>query len=377
MMNDHTLPLGLTFDDVLVVPGFADFMPNETDLSCKISRNVTLNLPIVSAAMDTVTESAMAIAMARAGGLGFVHRNMTVERQVEEICAVKAASWDREAYPLAATDRQGRLLVGAAIGPGGAVERAGALIEAGADVLAIDTAHGHSKNVIEAIRALKSAFPHIDVVAGNVATAQATEALIAAGADGVKVGVGPGSICTTRVVAGAGVPQITAIQWAAGAAKKHGVPIIADGGMQFSGDLVKAIAAGADAVMLGSLLARTKESPGQEILLGGRLYKEYRGMGSIGALSNETNDRYAKSGQGGPVVPEGIEGRIPLTGTVDDLLVQLVGGLRKGMGYAGLRTIAELSTQAQLVRITGAGVRESHPHDITITKEAPNYSRVV
>lgn len=377
MMNDHTLPLGLTFDDVLVVPGFADFMPNETDLSCKISRNVTLNLPIVSAAMDTVTESAMAIAMARAGGLGFVHRNMTVERQVEEIRAVKAASWDREAYPLAATDRQGRLLVGAAIGPGGAVERAGALIEAGADVLAIDTAHGHSKNVIEAIRALKSAFPHIDVVAGNVATAQATEALIAAGADGVKVGVGPGSICTTRVVAGAGVPQITAIQWAAGAAKKHGVPIIADGGMQFSGDLVKAIAAGADAVMLGSLLARTKESPGQEILLGGRLYKEYRGMGSIGALSNETNDRYAKSGQGGPVVPEGIEGRIPLTGTVDDLLVQLVGGLRKGMGYAGLRTIAELSTQAQLVRITGAGVRESHPHDITITKEAPNYSRVV
>jgi IMP dehydrogenase len=319
----------------------------------------------------------MAIAMALAGGIGFVHRNMTVERQAEEIAAVKAARVDPEAYPLAARDALGRLLVGAAIGPGGAVERAGALIAAGADVLAIDTAHGHSKNVVEAVKALKAAYPETDVIAGNIATAAAAEALIAAGADGLKVGVGPGSICTTRVVAGAGVPQITAIQWAAAAARAHDVPLIADGGLQFSGDLVKAFAAGADAVMLGSLLARTKESPGQEILLGGRLYKEYRGMGSIGALANETNDRYAKSGAGGPVVPEGIEGRIPLTGTVDDLLVQLVGGIRKGMGYAGLRTIRELSTQAQLVRITGAGVRESHPHDITITKEAPNYSRVV
>jgi IMP dehydrogenase len=376
-MSDNTMPLGLTFDDVLVIPGFADFMPNETDLSCRISRHVRLKLPIVSAAMDTVTESAMAIAMARAGGLGFVHRNMTTERQVEEIRKVKESMVDVALHPDAALDAQGRLLVGAAIGPGGAVERATALIAAGADLLAIDTAHGHSKNVIDAIRDLKAAHPGVDVIAGNVATGAAAEALIAAGADGVKVGVGPGSICTTRVVAGAGVPQISAIQWAAAVCKKHGVPVIADGGLQFSGDLVKAIAAGADAVMLGSLLARTKESPGQEILLGGRMYKEYRGMGSIGALSNEGNDRYAKSGVGGPVVPEGIEGRIPLTGTVDDLLVQLVGGLRKGMGYAGLRTIEALSTQAQLVRITGAGVRESHPHDITITKEAPNYSRVV
>jgi IMP dehydrogenase len=376
-MLENQLPLGLTFDDVLVIPGFADFMPNETDLSCRVSRHVKLNLPIVSAAMDTVTESAMAIAMARAGGLGFVHRNMTVERQVEEIRRVKESPVDTTLYPMAALDAQGRLLVGAAIGPGGAVERADALIAAGADLLAIDTAHGHSKNVLDAIRALKAAHPTVDVVAGTVATAKAAEALIAAGADGVKVGVGPGSICTTRVVAGAGVPQITAIQWAAEACRKHGVPLIADGGLQFSGDLVKAIAAGADAVMLGSLLARTKESPGQEILLGGRMYKEYRGMGSLGALSNETNDRYAKSGTGAPVVPEGIEGRIPLSGTVDDLLVQLVGGLRKGMGYAGLRTIEALKTEAQLVRITGAGVRESHPHDITITKEAPNYSRVV
>jgi IMP dehydrogenase len=339
------LPLGLTFDDVLVVPGYADFMPDEVDLSCRLTRELTLRLPIVSAAMDTVTESAMAIAMARAGGLGFIHRNMSVERQAEELRLVKAA--------------EGNLMVGAALGPGGAVERAEALLAAGADVLALDTAHGHSKNVIDAVRALKAAFPHVQVIAGNIATAAAAEALIDAGADGLKAGVGPGSICTTRVVAGAGVPQITAIQWVSTVARHHGVPVIADGGIQYSGDLVKAIAAGADSVMLGSLLARTKESPGAEILLGGRVFKEYRGMGSIG----------------GPVVPEGVEGRIPLTGTVAELLVQLVGGLRKGMGYAGLRTVADLQSKAQLVRITGAGVRESHPHDVTITKEAPNYSR--
>ncbi|HEY9723583.1 MAG TPA: IMP dehydrogenase, partial [Oscillatoriaceae cyanobacterium] len=370
------LPLGLTFDDVLVVPGFADFMPDEADLSARISRRVRLNVPIVSAAMDTVTESAMAIAMAEAGGMGFIHRNLTVERQIEEIRAVKAQPVDKDRFPLACTDAQGRLMVGAAIGPGGAVARAEALVAAGANVLAIDTAHGHSKNVIEAVEAVKAALPEIDIVAGNIATAQAAEALIAAGADGLKAGVGPGSICTTRVVAGAGVPQITAIRWVAEAARKHDVPVCADGGIQYSGDIVKAIAAGAETVMLGSLLARTKESPGQEILLGGRLYKEYRGMGSIGALANETNDRYAKAASAGPVVPEGIEGRIPLTGTAAELLVQLIGGLRKGMGYAGLPTIQALSTQAQLVRITGAGIRESHPHDITITKEAPNYTRV-
>jgi IMP dehydrogenase len=355
------LPLGLTFDDVLVVPGYADFMPDEVDLTCHLTREISLKLPIVSAAMDTVTESAMAIAMARAGGLGFIHRNLSIERQVEEVRLVKSA--------------EGNLMVGAALGPGGAVERAEALLAAGADVLALDTAHGHSKNVIDAVRALKAAFPHVQLIAGNIATSAAAEALIEAGADGLKAGVGPGSICTTRVVAGAGVPQITAIQWVSIVARHHGVPVIADGGIQYSGDLVKAIAAGADVVMLGSLLARTKESPGEEILLGGRVFKEYRGMGSIGALSNEGNDRYAKSGGSGPVVPEGVEGRIPLTGTVAELLVQLVGGLRKGMGYAGLRTVADLQTKAQLVRITGAGIRESHPHDVTITKEAPNYSR--
>lgn len=368
------LPLGLTFDDVLVVPGYADFMPDEVELAGRLTREIVLPMPIVSAAMDTVTESGMAIAMANLGGLGFIHRNMSVDRQVEELALVKGST---PTGTKPALDKQGRLLVGAALGPGDAVARAERLLAAGADVLALDTAHGHSKNVIEAVKAIKAAFPHAQVIAGNIATAAAAEALIAAGADGLKAGVGPGSICTTRVVAGAGVPQITAIQWVASVASKHGVPVCADGGVQFSGDLVKAVAAGADTIMLGSLLARTKESPGQEILLGGRVYKEYRGMGSIGALANEGNDRYAKSASAGPVVPEGIEGRIPLTGTAADVLVQLVGGLRKGMGYAGLRTIAEMQTQAQLVRITGAGVRESHPHDITITKEAPNYSRVV
>lgn len=375
-MNLENIPWGLTFDDVIVVPGYADFMPDEADLTSRISRRITLNTPIVSAAMDTVTESAMAVAMAQAGGIGFIHRNLTVERQLEEVRRVKETPVDRTQHPRAVVDAHGRLLVGTAIGPGGAVDRARSLIEAGSDVIVIDTAHGHSKNVIDALKAVKAAFPEIDVIAGNIATEEAAEALIAAGADGLKAGVGPGSICTTRVVAGAGVPQITAIQWVASAARKHGVPVIADGGIQFSGDLVKAIAAGADAVMLGSLLARTKESPGQEILLGGRWYKEYRGMGSIGALANESNDRYAKSASGGAIVPEGIEGRIPLSGTAAELLYQLVGGLRKGMGYAGLSTIEALRTRARLVRVTGAGVRESHPHDITITKEAPNYSRL-
>lgn len=367
------LPLGLTFDDVLVIPGYADFMPEEVDTTCRLARELTLPAPIVSAAMDTVTEAAMAIAMAQAGGMGFIHRNMRADEQAAQVALVKAC----EARPGAAVDGAGRLRVGAALGPGGAVERAELLLAAGVDVLALDTAHGHSKNVIDALKALKRAYPDLPVIAGNIATGAAAEALIEAGADGLKAGVGPGSICTTRVVAGTGVPQITAIRWVCHVAKQHGVPVIADGGVQFSGDLVKAIAAGADAIMLGSLLARTRESPGQEILLGGRVYKEYRGMGSLGALMNEGNDRYgtSKAGQGVAVVPEGIEGRIPLSGSVDDLLVQLLGGLRKGMGYAGTRTIAALQRDARLVQITGAGVRESHPHDVTITKEAPNYSR--
>jgi IMP dehydrogenase len=369
------IPTGLTFDDILVLPGFSDFMPHEAETRTKLSKRLSIPVPIVSAAMDTVTEHRMAIAMAKLGGVGIIHRNLTPEQQADEIRYVKSyeITGDTTGFNLLPDNT---LMVGAAVGPGGAVERAKLLIEAGASFIAIDTAHGHSKNVGEAVKALKEAFPEIDVIAGNIATADAAQYLIDCGADALKVGVGPGSICTTRVVAGAGVPQLSAIQWVASVAKKYDVPVIADGGIQFSGDLVKAIAFGADSVMLGSLLARTKESPGQEILLGGRLYKEYRGMGSIGALSNESNDRYAKSAVGTTLVPEGIEGRIPLTGEVKDVLMQLIGGLQKGMGYAGFNTIEGLKTKAQCVRITNAGIRESHPHDITITKEAPNYSRL-
>ncbi|HEY9855245.1 MAG TPA: IMP dehydrogenase [Stenomitos sp.] len=380
-MNEFDLsdkmPEGLTFEDVLLLPGYSDFLPAEADLSTRITREVWLNVPVVSAAMDTVTEAGMAIALAQHGGLGIIHRNMTIEAQAAEVSKVKLeAEVSRESHPNAALDAKGRLLVGAAVGVGNAVERAGALLEAGVDVLAIDTAHGHSKNVIEALKEIKEAFPGAQVIAGNIATAQAARDLIAAGADALKVGIGPGSICTTRVVAGVGVPQISAIKAVASVAHAAGVPVIADGGIQYSGDITKAIAAGADVVMLGSLFARTKESPGQEIIFSGRQYKVYRGMGSIGALQNETNDRYGKH-SGGTLVPEGIEGMVPLAGSVTDLLYQLIGGLRKGMGYCGVKTIEALKTQAQFIRVSNASIRENHPHDVMITKEAPNYSKAI
>ncbi|MNX85094.1 Inosine-5'-monophosphate dehydrogenase [compost metagenome] len=367
---------GYTFDDVILVPGYSDFLPAEADLTTRITRNVTLKVPIVSAAMDTVTESRMAIALAFRGGLGIVHRNMTVEAQVAEIQAVKAEPVPAERREQAALDSQGRLLVGAAIGAGQGLERAEALLAAGVDVLCIDTAHGHSKNVVETLKQLKAAHPEAQVVAGNIATPEAARDLIAAGADSLKVGIGPGSICTTRVVAGVGVPQVTAIRAVASVAHEAGVPIIADGGIRYSGDLTKAIASGADVVMMGSLFARSQESPGTEVIFSGRQYKVYRGMGSIGALQNETNDRYGKHG-GGTLVPEGIEGMVPLAGSVEDILYQLVGGLRKGMGYCGLKSIEALKTQARFMRVSGASVREAHPHGITITKEAPNYSHPV
>ncbi len=371
------MPEGLTFEDVLLLPGYSDFLPAEADLSTRITREVWLNTPIVSAAMDTVTEAGMAIALAEQGGLGIIHRNMTIEAQAAEVSKVKLeATVSRESHPNAALDAKGRLLVGAAVGVSGAVERAAALLEAGVDVLAIDTAHGHTKNVIEALKAIKEALPGAQVIAGNIATAEAARDLIAAGADALKVGIGPGSICTTRVVAGVGVPQISAIKAVASVAHAAKVPVIADGGIQYSGDITKAIAAGADVVMLGSLFARTKESPGQEIIFGGRQFKVYRGMGSIGALQNETNDRYGKHA-GGTLVPEGIEGMVPLAGSVTDLLYQLIGGLRKGMGYCGLKTIEELKTKAQFIRVSNASIRENHPHDVMITKEAPNYSKAI
>lgn len=375
-MNDWNTKMieGLTFDDVILIPGYSDFLPTEADLSTRLTRELWINVPLVSAAMDTVTEARMAVAMARMGGLGIIHRNMTLETQAAEVSKVKLADPEREANPHAALDAKGRLLVGAAIGVGQALDRAIALLEAGVDVLAIDTAHGHSKNVIETLKAIKGAYPSVQVIAGNIATREAARDLVAAGADALKVGIGPGSICTTRVVAGVGVPQITAIQMVSAVAHAAKVPVIADGGIRYSGDLTKAIAAGADVVMLGSLLARTKESPGQEIVFSGRTYKAYRGMGSIGALQNETNDRYGKH-SGGSLVPEGIEGMVPLSGRAADTLYQLIGGLRKGMGYCGLRTIEALKTEARFMRVSSASVREAHPHDVTITNEAPNYSQ--
>jgi len=479
---------GLTFDDVLLVPAESRVLPNEVSTATRLTRGITIQIPIVSAAMDTVTEARLAIALAREGGMGIVHRNLSIDAQMAEVDKVKRSEsgmivepvtlprdavvsdalelmatyhisgvpitdetgllvgiltnrdlrfapdasqpvsalmtsrdlvtapvgttlaeaeailhrhkieklpvvdsdgrlkglitvkdiQKRIAFPRATKDEQGRLRVGAAVGVGpDAWERASALVDAGVDVLVVDTAHGHSTSVPEMVRRIKSKL-EVEVVAGNVATAEATESLIEAGADAVKTGVGPGSICTTRVVAGVGVPQITAIYDCAGAAARHGVPLIADGGMTSSGDIAKAIAAGADSVMAGSLLAGTDESPGDVVLHQGERFKEYRGMGSLGAMRarGSSRDRYFQGDVEDveKLVPEGIEGRVPYKGPVTAILHQLVGGVRQAMGYCGAATIEEMKG-AQFVRITAAGLRESHPHDVTITKEAPNYRR--
>jgi IMP dehydrogenase len=479
---------GLTFDDVLLVPAESRVLPNEVSTATQLTRGITIQIPIVSAAMDTVTEARLAIALAREGGLGIIHRNLSIDAQMAEVDKVKRSEsgmivepvtlprnalvsdaldlmatyhisgvpitddegtlvgiltnrdlrfapdasqpvsalmtsrdlvtapvgttlaeaedilhrhkieklpvvdsdgvlkglitvkdiQKRIEFPKATKDEQGRLRVGAAVGVGtDAWERAGALVDAGVDVLVVDTAHGHSASVPEMVRRIKSELD-VEVVAGNVATAEATEALIDAGADAVKLGVGPGSICTTRVVAGVGVPQITAIYDGASVAARHGVPLIADGGMTSSGDIAKAIAAGADSVMAGSLLAGTDESPGDVVLHQGERFKEYRGMGSLGAMRarGSSRDRYFQGDVEDveKLVPEGIEGRVPYKGPVTAILHQLVGGVRQAMGYCGAATIEEMKG-AQFVRITAAGLRESHPHDVTITKEAPNYRR--
>jgi IMP dehydrogenase len=477
-------PIALTFDDVLLVPQRSEVLPTEVDTTTQFSRHIRLNIPIVSAAMDTVTESRLAIAIAQLGGLGVIHRNMTPEQQAEEVDKVKRSESgmivdpitmlpDRpisEAmalmakyrisgvpitvdgklvgiltnrdlrfetrmslpisevmtkdnlitvpvgttldqakdilhehkvekllvvdddfhlkglitvkdiqkaikYPLAAKDELGRLRCAAALGVGEkAVERTRLLVESQVDALVVDTAHGHTKDVIETVKALKSRYPEMDVVAGNVATAAATKDLIRAGVDAVKVGVGPGSICTTRIISGAGVPQLTAVMECSEAARTSGVPIIADGGIKFSGDISKAIAAGADLVMIGSLFAGVNESPGETILYQGRTFKTYRGMGSLGAMSETTRDRYGQQNvEASKLVPEGIEGRVPSKGSLHGVMAQLVGGLRSGMGYCGCKNIGELKTQAKFVRISAAGHKESHVHDVIITKEAPNY----
>ncbi|HEU0264419.1 MAG TPA: IMP dehydrogenase [Geobacterales bacterium] len=485
-MLDEKIVEGLTFDDVLLLPAHSETLPRDVELFTRITRNIQLNIPLVSAAMDTVTESRAAICMAREGGLGFIHKNFSIEAQALEVDKVKKSESGmivdpitmqphqkiREAldmmakyrisgvpitnrngklvgiltnrdlrfetdldipisdrmtkkklvtvpvgttleeakqhlkhtrvekllvvddernlkglitikdiekikkYPHACKDSLGRLRVGAAVGPGGDMEqRVDALIKAGVDVIVVDTAHGHSQGVLDAVRRVKELYPNLELVAGNIATAEAAEALIAAGADAIKVGIGPGSICTTRIIAGIGVPQISAIAECSRVAKKHGIPIIADGGIKYSGDMTKAVAAGADVVMIGSLFAGTEESPGDTILYQGRAYKSYRGMGSIGAMKEGSKDRYFQSDVESEVklVPEGIEGMVPLRGPLSANIHQLVGGLRSGMGYTGCRSIKDLQQKGRFIRITGAGLKESHVHDVTITKEAPNY----
>src|ERR687892_213535 len=423
---------GLTFDDVLLLPAESSVLPAEVSTSTRLTPRIELAIPIVSAAMDTVTEAPLAIALARAGGIGVIHRNLSVDDQVSEVDKVKRSQSGmivdpvtlpaealvtdalevmaryhisgvpitdaeghlvglltnrdlrfikdvkkRTDFPHSTQDEKGRLRVGAAVGVGpDALERAERLVVAGVDVLVVDTAHGHSQAVLDVVKQVKGAFP-IDVIAGNVATAEAVDALVGAGADGVKAGVGPGSICTTRVVAGVGVPQVTATYDCATAAARHGATVVADGGIQYSGDVAKAIAAGADTVMLGGLLAGVDESPGEVVLHQGERYKEYRGMGSMGAMKarSYSKDRYFQGDviDTDELVPEGIEGRVAYKGPVANVLFQLVGGVRAAMGYCGAASIADLQRNARFVRITGAGLRESHPHDITITKEAPNY----
>jgi IMP dehydrogenase len=364
--------LGLTFDDVLLIPQYSEILPGDASVASRFSRNVALNTPVVSAAMDTVTEDRMAIAIALEGGIGVVHRNQTPERQAEQVAAVKAAAVGADA-PLANTDPAGRLRVAAAVGVGvDSIARAEGLVKAGVDALVVDTAHGHTRNVIDAIRRYRAAYgTAIDIVAGNVATPEGTAALIEAGADGVKVGIGPGSICTTRIVAGVGVPQLTAIMMCAAEAHAAGVPIIGDGGIRYSGDIVKALAAGADSVMLGRLLAVAEESPGESERVGGRVVKEYRGMGSLGAMS-AGSDRYPQIDRH-KLVPEGVEARISVEGPLAGILYQLMGGMRAGMTYCGAESIEDLRAKARFVQLTQSGQVESHPHDIELARSAPNY----
>ena len=484
---DRVVMDGLTFDDVLLIPAYSEVLPRNVDLTTKFSRNITLNIPMVSAAMDTVTEAKMAIAIAREGGIGVIHKNMPIKDQAKQVATVKRAengmiydpvtikkgstvrdalalmaeykiggipvvddnrylvgivtnrdlrferdmdkhidevmtkdrlittnqSTDLEAAaqilqkykieklpvvdkdnkliglvtykditkakdkPMACKDSKGRLRVAAGVGvTADTMERMQALVDAGVDAIVIDTAHGHSKFVIEKLKEAKNRFPNIDIVVGNIATGEAAKALVEAGADGVKVGIGPGSICTTRVVAGVGVPQLSAVYDVAKALKGTGVPLIADGGLRYSGDVVKALAAGGYSVMIGSLVAGTEESPGETIIFNGRKFKSYRGMGSLEAMENGSKDRYFQSGEADvkKLVPEGIAARVPYKGTLFEVIYQLTGGLRAGMGYCGAQNIEKLH-DAKFTRITNAGVMESHPHDVTITSESPNYSR--
>ncbi|MCD5480085.1 IMP dehydrogenase [Lactobacillus delbrueckii subsp. bulgaricus] len=372
---------GITFDDVLLIPAESHVLPNEVDLSTQLAPNLKLNIPLISAGMDTVTEGRMAAAMAKMGGLGVVHKNLSIQAQADEVRLAKNTPVTAE-DTYAAVDKDGKLLVAAAVGvTSDTFERAKALFEAGADAIVIDTAHGHSAGVLRKIKEIRDHFPHNTLIGGNVATAEGTRALFEAGVDVVKVGIGPGSICTTRVVAGVGVPQLTAIYDAADVAQEFGKPIIADGGIKYSGDVVKALAAGGNAVMLGSMLSGTEEAPG-DVQQGsdGRLVKSYRGMGSVGAMSQQhgSSDRYFQGGvnEANKLVPEGIEAVVSYKGTVSNVVYQILGGLRSGMGYCGAENIDKLIETAQFVRISNAGLRESHPHDVMMSKAAPNYGGI-
>lgn len=368
---------GLTFDDVLLIPAESHVLPNEVKLDSKLAPNLQLHIPLISAGMDTVTEGNMAIAMAENGGLGVIHKNLSIEVQVEEVKKAKGKTVDPN-LPHPAVDDQGRLLAAAAVGvTSDTFERAESLLEAGADAIVIDTAHGHSAGVLRKIKEIREHFPNATLIAGNVATGEGTAALFDAGVDVVKVGIGPGSICTTRIVAGVGVPQITAIYDAASVAQKYGKKIIADGGIKYSGDVVKALAAGGNAVMLGSMFSGTTEAPGTIFTNEGKQFKSYRGMGSVGAMSQQhgSSDRYFQGGvnEANKLVPEGVEALVPYKGDVSNIIYQIDGGLRAGMGYVGASTIEELIENSQFVQITNAGLRESHPHDVQMAKEAPNY----
>jgi IMP dehydrogenase len=365
--NEKVVLLGLTYDDVLLLPDESDVVPSEVNTQTRLTRNINIDVPVISSAMDTVTEARMAIAMAKAGGIGIIHRNLSIDDQVKNVIEAKKSG-----------------LAGAAVGVGDdGFARASALIEAGVDVVVVDTAHGHHRAVLDSVARIRKAFPSINIIGGNIATRAGAQALINAGVDAVKVGVGPGSICTTRVVAGVGVPQVTAIMEAHKACVKAGIPLIADGGLQFSGDIVKAIVSGADTVMLGSLLAGTDESPGEVIEINGQKYKGYRGMGSLGAMQSRgeqksySKDRYMQDDvlAEDKLVPEGIEGKVLARGPVATVVHQLVGGLRSGMGYAGAPTISDLQKNGRLIQITAAGLQESHPHDVLDVQAAPNYNR--
>lgn len=375
-MNGKLVKEAYTFDDLLLVPAMSEVVPKDVSLKVKLTDKITLNIPIVSAAMDTVTEDKMASAMAKLGGLGFIHKNMTIDEQATMIKNVKDAKVETVDVD-ANLDVNGKLIVGAAVGVGvDTMDRVAALVEAGVDIITVDSAHGHSKGVIETVKKIRGQYPELDIVGGNVVTAQGATDLIYAGANVIKVGVGPGSICTTRVVSGVGVPQLSAVNDVYEIAKQYNVGVIADGGIKLSGDIVKAIGAGADCVMLGGLLAGTEESPGDIIEVYGKRVKNYVGMGSLTAMQRGSSDRYFQGGikELNKLVPEGIEATVPYKGSIQDVIYQMSGGLRSGMGYCGCATVLEMHQKAQFVKITGSGLKESHPHDVDNVKDAPNYN---